>query len=233
MQRTDWRGGCPGGTRRSDSRRIRSAKAGRAQDGQSTWSIPSHRSRSSARRRLDRGSRACVWDRPDSESQTAAGSRRFRARIGVTISRCNCGSGSSRAGLRKRAPRRWSAAQTIGAGFAREAVELRNPLSEDHVALRPSLVPGLIAALERNIRAGAKSVRLFEVGRVFLPPHGEEIRRLGLLLCGGAEGRAHWRGARTRPLDLFDLRGALESIGLGEVTLRRLENAISLWRRMF
>jgi phenylalanyl-tRNA synthetase beta chain len=114
---------------------------------------------------------------------------------------------------------------SLGAGFAREAVELRNPLSEDHVALRPSLLPGLIAALERNIRAGAKSVRLFEVGRVFLPPHGNEIRRLALLLCGAAQAQAHWRGAPARPLDLFDLRGALEAIGLGEVCLRRVENA--------
>ena len=115
--------------------------------------------------------------------------------------------------------------QTLGAGFAREAVELRNPLSEDHVALRPSLVPGLLSALERNLRAGAKSVRLFEVGRVFLPPAGREIRRLGLLLCGAAHGQAHWRGAHARPLDLFDLKGALEAIGGGEVALRRLENA--------
>ena len=115
--------------------------------------------------------------------------------------------------------------QTLGAGFAREAVELRNPLSEDHVALRPSLVPGLIAALERNIRAGAKSVRLFEVGRVFLPPDGLEIRRLALLLCGGAQSQTHWRGGRVRPLDLFDLRGALAASGLGEVALRRVENA--------
>ncbi len=114
---------------------------------------------------------------------------------------------------------------TLGTGFAREAVELRNPLSEDHVALRPSLVPGLIAALERNIRAGAKGVRLFEVGRVFLSPNGEEIRRLALLLCGTAQGQTHWRGVPTRSLDLFDLRGALESIGLGEVVLRRLEKA--------
>ncbi|HEX5176231.1 MAG TPA: phenylalanine--tRNA ligase subunit beta, partial [Chthoniobacteraceae bacterium] len=33
--------------------------------------------------------------------------------------------------------------QTLGSGFASGAVELRNPLSEDHVALRPSLIPGL------------------------------------------------------------------------------------------
>jgi phenylalanyl-tRNA synthetase beta chain len=115
--------------------------------------------------------------------------------------------------------------QTLGTGFAREAVELRNPLSEDHVALRPSLVPGLLAALERNLRAGAKSVRLFEIGRVFIPPEGKEIRRIGLLLCGGAQQQAHWRGPESRSLDLFDLKGALGTLELGGVALRRLDNS--------
>jgi phenylalanyl-tRNA synthetase beta chain len=114
--------------------------------------------------------------------------------------------------------------QRLGSGFVREAVELRNPLSEDHVALRPSLVPGLTAALERNIRAGAKSVRLFETGRVFLPPNGNEIRRLGLLLSGDAGDSTHWRGGQSRQLDLYDLKGALEATGWGDVTLRRFES---------
>jgi phenylalanyl-tRNA synthetase beta chain len=115
--------------------------------------------------------------------------------------------------------------QTLGSGFVKGAVELRNPLSEDHVALRPSLIPGLMAALERNIRAGAKSVRLFEIGRVFRPPNGEEIRRLGVLLCGEADSRARWRGGHSRQLDLHDLKGALEATDLGGVALRRLERA--------
>ena len=113
--------------------------------------------------------------------------------------------------------------QTLGTGFAETAVELRNPLSEDHVALRPSLLPGLIAALERNVRAGAKRVRLFEVGRVFLPPQGEEVRRLTLLLCGETNGAMHWRDRAGRKLDLFDLKGALAAAGLGEVAFRRVE----------
>ncbi len=115
--------------------------------------------------------------------------------------------------------------QTLGSGFAESAVELRNPLSEDHVALRSSLLPGLIAALERNVRAGAKSVRLFEIGRVFLPPQGEEVRRLTLLLCGEAHGAMHWRDRAGRKLDLFDLKGALAAAGLGEVSFRRVERA--------
>ncbi len=115
--------------------------------------------------------------------------------------------------------------QTLGSGFAESAVELRNPLSEDHVALRPSLLPGLIAALERNVRAGAKSVRLFEIGRVFIPPNGNEVRRLSLLLCGEANGAMHWRDRAGRKLDLFDLKGTLAAAGLGEVSFRRVERA--------
>jgi phenylalanyl-tRNA synthetase beta chain len=115
--------------------------------------------------------------------------------------------------------------QALGSGFGRDAVELRNPLSEDHAALRPSLIPGLIAALERNLRAGGKSVRLFEIGRVFLSPNATEIRRLGLLLCGDAGGPTDWRGGRSRQLDLADLKGAIEATGLTEVALRRRETA--------
>lgn len=117
------------------------------------------------------------------------------------------------------------ARRSLGESFGQGAVEVRNPLSEDHVALRPSLIPGLIATLERNLRAGAKSVRLFEAGRVFIPPDGKEMRRLGLLLCGEAVASMHWRGGRSQPLDLYDLKGAIEASGLDRVALRRCENA--------
>ncbi len=113
---------------------------------------------------------------------------------------------------------------TLGSGFAAGAVELRNPLSEDHVALRPTLVPGLIGALERNLRAGAKSVRLFELGRVFLPPNEKEIRRLAVLLCGNAESQVHWRTGRGRQLGFFDLKGTIDSLGLGKINCQRSEN---------
>src|SRR5436189_2087801 len=45
------------------------------------------------------------------------------------------------------------------------AIELRNPLSEDHVALRTSLIAGLLGAVARNIRAGAERIALFEIGK--------------------------------------------------------------------
>src|SRR5690606_19423753 len=46
-------------------------------------------------------------------------------------------------------------------------LRVRNPLNEDQVILRPSLLPGLLEAVERNVRVGVKDLRLFEVGRIF------------------------------------------------------------------
>jgi phenylalanyl-tRNA synthetase beta chain len=96
--------------------------------------------------------------------------------------------------------------------FGEGAIELRNPLSEDHVALRPSLISGLLGVLERNNRAGAESVSIFEIGRAFIPPSGKEERHLGILLWGNVAGTPNWRLQTKRSLDLFDLKGALECV---------------------
>jgi phenylalanyl-tRNA synthetase beta chain len=96
--------------------------------------------------------------------------------------------------------------------FSEGAIELRNPLSEDAVALRPSILVGLLAVLDRNIRAGAERVAIFEIGRTFIPPKGKEERHLGVLLWGNAASAPDWRSQTNRRLDLFDLRGALDVV---------------------
>jgi phenylalanyl-tRNA synthetase beta chain len=96
--------------------------------------------------------------------------------------------------------------------FSEGAIELRNPLSEDAVALRPSVLVGLLAVLDRNVRAGAERVAIFEIGRTFVPPAAKEERHLGVLLWGNVASAAKWRAAKSRSLDLFDLKGALESV---------------------
>jgi phenylalanyl-tRNA synthetase beta chain len=96
--------------------------------------------------------------------------------------------------------------------FSEGAIELRNPLSEDAVALRPSILAGLLPVLDRNIRAGAERVAIFEIGRTFIPPSGKEERHLGLLLWGNVARAEDWRSQTNRRLDLFDLKGALESV---------------------
>lgn len=94
--------------------------------------------------------------------------------------------------------------------FNENAIELRNPLSEDHVALRPSLIGGLLDVVERNIRAGAERVAVFELGRVFIPPQTTEQRRLAFVFWGSTTSEVHWKAPR-RMLDFFDIKGAVES----------------------
>ena len=99
---------------------------------------------------------------------------------------------------------------------ANGAIELRNPLSEDHVALRTSLIAGLLGAVRRNIRAGAERIALFEIGNTFAPRTGEQQPRLAIALCGQVASAKDWRGAKKRLLDFFDLKGALNSLGTFE-----------------
>ncbi|MBT8224339.1 MAG: phenylalanine--tRNA ligase subunit beta [Dactylosporangium sp.] len=51
----------------------------------------------------------------------------------------------------------------------RQLVRLRNPIAESEPAMRPTLLPSLLAALRRNIGRGQRDVALFEIGRVFHP----------------------------------------------------------------
>jgi phenylalanyl-tRNA synthetase beta chain len=96
--------------------------------------------------------------------------------------------------------------------FSESAIELQNPLSEDHVALRPSILVGLLGVLDRNIRGGAERVAIFEIGRTFIPPSGKEERHLGILLWGKVASAPNWQSPNSRGLDLFDLKGALECV---------------------
>ena len=66
---------------------------------------------------------------------------------------------------------------------------LANPISEDLKAMRPSLLPGLLAAARRNLARGSGQVRLFEIGRRYLADG--ERPTLALLIAGTAA--RHWQ----------------------------------------
>ena len=79
------------------------------------------------------------------------------------------------------------------APFGGAAWRLANPISEEMKAMRPSLLPGLLAAAARNAARGADSIRLFEIGRRYL--EDGERPTLGLVLAGPREAR-HWTGTQ-------------------------------------
>jgi phenylalanyl-tRNA synthetase beta chain len=102
-----------------------------------------------------------------------------------------------------------------------DALTLRNPLAEDQRVLRPSLIPGLIAAAERNFNRGSSSVAIFEIGRVFRVAAPEESTCLSILLSGERQSRS-WN-QETGAFDLFDLKGMLKAALRKEFTLTRAQ----------
>ncbi|MEJ6677374.1 phenylalanine--tRNA ligase subunit beta [Parasphingorhabdus sp.] len=80
---------------------------------------------------------------------------------------------------------------------------LANPISEDMKVMRPSMLPGLIAAAQRNAARGASSIRLFEVGRRYLET--SEHPTIGLLLAGENRARSWQAGAATK-FDAYDAK---------------------------
>ncbi len=91
------------------------------------------------------------------------------------------------------------------------ALRVKNPLGEDQAFLRTSLLPGLLTAVERNIRQGAKTIGLFEVGRTFQAGATEESPTLGVALFGRFESSS-WRGGEERSLDWHDARGIVQTL---------------------
>ena len=83
---------------------------------------------------------------------------------------------------------------------------LANPLSADHDRLRRSLLPSLVDRAEANIRYGAQSGALFEVGRGYgVGSSGpQEWTRLALIAWG--EMGAAAPGGRPRAWDLDEIK---------------------------
>ncbi len=86
--------------------------------------------------------------------------------------------------------------------FGGSAWVLANPISEELKVMRPSLLPGLLAAARRNLARGAETVRLFEVGRRYLGD--KEHPTIGILLAG--DKPRHWRRSGGRGFDAFDVK---------------------------
>jgi phenylalanyl-tRNA synthetase beta chain len=97
----------------------------------------------------------------------------------------------------------WSfLAESEAEAFGGSAWILANPISEEMKAMRPSLLPGLLAAAARNAARGAETIRLFEIGRRYLAD--AERPTLGLVLAG-PRGPRHWAG-KTGPVDAYDAK---------------------------
>ncbi|MBE0415599.1 MAG: phenylalanine--tRNA ligase subunit beta [Dehalococcoidia bacterium] len=92
-------------------------------------------------------------------------------------------------------------------------LKIANPITTEQEYLRTTLRPGLLEALSANEKHEEGSIRLFEVGKVYLPREGnlpEERQMLAGVLSGPRLDRS-WHG-EGEVLDFFDVKGVLETL---------------------
>ncbi|RWO53093.1 phenylalanine--tRNA ligase subunit beta [Mesorhizobium sp.] len=105
-------------------------------------------------------------------------------------------------------------------GGGQTALRLANPIAADMSDMRPSLLPGLIAAAQRNADKGIGDVALFEVSGTYEGDAADQQRRVAAGVRRGTaklEGSSrHWAG-NADPVGVFDAKAdaiaALEACG--------------------
>jgi len=106
-------------------------------------------------------------------------------------------------------------------GGGQPALALANPIASDLSDMRPSLIPGLVKAAQRNADRGFPDTALFEVGQVFRG-HAPEDQKMAATAVRRALARPHGSGrhwsSASAGVDAFDAKAdvmaLLEALGV-------------------
>ncbi|VAW36570.1 Phenylalanyl-tRNA synthetase beta chain [hydrothermal vent metagenome] len=104
----------------------------------------------------------------------------------------------------------------------RRTIKIMNPLSEEQSVMRTTLLPGLLENARHNINHQNNDLKLFEIGKVFLPVDGQQQPLEEQHLCAVFSGRRQLDGPPVHfgtPLfDIYDAKGIIENL-LNEIRL--------------
>jgi len=128
--------------------------------------------------------------------------------------------------------------QKLSLELGSEPLKVANPMTKEQEYLRPNLRAGLLATLAHNQKVDEGGIKVFEIGKVFLPQHPpviaspsspslrgaqaakqspraeNELPREKEMLCAvlsGAKSDLSWRGEKGG-LDFFDAKGVAENL---------------------
>ncbi|HDZ84304.1 MAG TPA: phenylalanine--tRNA ligase subunit beta, partial [Nitrospirae bacterium] len=93
----------------------------------------------------------------------------------------------------------------------RELIYVRNPLRKEESAMRTIIIPALLNNVNTNIKRGEKTLRFFEISKVFLSAGknlADEITQLGAVYLKD-NATSLWQ---TKHEGFYDLKGVFESI---------------------
>ena len=100
----------------------------------------------------------------------------------------------------------------------RNTIKIKDPLTRDHSLMRTSLIPSLLEVIKWNTNRQAELVKIFELGRIYLPcpdkPNSLPNEKLIIAGAINKTGRGDiWK--KSLSLDIFDIKGIIETVFQG------------------
>jgi len=100
----------------------------------------------------------------------------------------------------------------------RNTVKIKDPLTRDHSLMRTSLISSLLEVIKWNTNRQAGLVKVFEVGKIYLPypDKPNSLPNEKLIIAGAINkiGRGDvWE--KSLPLDIFNVKGIIETVFQG------------------
>lgn len=94
----------------------------------------------------------------------------------------------------------------------KQAITLKNPISSDLSVMRTTLLPGVLGAMDHNLKRQQTRLRFFESGRTYNGTLENVVQELHIAgaICGTA-APLQW-GVETRAVDFYDLKGDVEAL---------------------
>lgn len=119
----------------------------------------------------------------------------------------------------------------------RNCVDILNPLTEDQSVMRTSLISGLLETMRRNISQQNKSLKLFEIGRIYLSvdknKQPEEIEMLAGVWAG-TRFDISWH-CKEIDCDFYDIKGVVEgllsNLNIKNIVFTSLPSALCAYTR--
>jgi phenylalanyl-tRNA synthetase beta chain len=93
-------------------------------------------------------------------------------------------------------------------------VHVLNPLSEEQNVMRPSIVPGLLDTMRRNLSYQVKTLKIYEIGKVFLNKVKDSLPEETEMITGlwtGDRYNLAWYAKETN-CDFYDIKGVVEAL---------------------
>ena len=115
--------------------------------------------------------------------------------------------------------------QFNGGGFA---LNLVNPISSELTDMRPSILPNLLLAVQKNANIGIQDLSIFEIGPIFKgdSPHEQKSTISGIRY--GEKIKKDWKKEATK-FDFYDIKldviNTVEAIGVSQNSIKIFQEA--------